>query len=70
MKQQERILDYMIKHGGITAAEAFNNLGVMRLSARIKDLKTDGHQIITQRVEGVNRYGEKTHYTRYKVVIE
>lgn len=70
MNQQKRILDYMIKHGGITAAEAFTHLGVMRLSARIKDLREEGQQIVTQRVESVNRYGEKVHFTRYKAVIE
>lgn len=67
MKQQERILNYMIKHGGITAAEAFRDLGVMRLSARIKDLKESGYDITHTDIDGENRYGEKVRYRRYKV---
>lgn len=67
MNQQNRILDYMQRHGGITAAEAFQHLGVMRLSARIKDLKEDGIEIVTQSIESVNRYGEKVRFARYKV---
>lgn len=69
MNQQKRILEYMNTHGVITAAEAFQNLGVMRLSARIKEMRQDGVDIITQRMEGRNRYGETIHYTRYKAVI-
>lgn len=68
MNQQTRILNYMNKHGGITAAEAFQNLGVMRLSARIKEMRQDGVNIITQRMEGRNRYGETVHFTKYKVM--
>lgn len=69
MNQQKRILEYMKAHGGITAAEAFRDLGVMRLLARIKEMREDGQQIVTQRVESVNRYGEKVHFARYKAVI-
>lgn len=69
MNQQKRILEYTKAHGGITAAEAFRDLGVMRLSARIKEMREDGQQIVTQRVESVNRYGEKVHFARYKAVI-
>lgn len=68
MNQQTRILNYMNKHGGITAAEAFQNLGVMRLSARIKEMRQDGVNIITQRMECRNRYGETVHFTKYKVM--
>lgn len=68
MNQQKRILEYMVTHGGITAAEAFRDLGVMRLSARIKEMREDGVDIITQRVEGRNRYGEAVRFTKYKVM--
>ena len=67
MNQQKRILDYMNTHGGITAAEAFNHLGVMRLSARIKDLKESGHNITYTDIDGENRYGEKVRFRRYKI---
>lgn len=60
-----RILNYMRTHGSITTLEAFDELGVSRLSARIKDLRNSGHPIIGNMVEVKNRYGEKCHVKRY-----
>ena len=68
MRQEQRIYEYMKKHNGITAKEAVEELGVMRLSARIFDLREQGINISDERVKGVNRYGETCYYTRYKVV--
>jgi len=66
--QHKRIMDYMIMHGGITSREAADELGIMRLSARIFELKRDGVNIIKERVSSQNRYGEKVFFDRYKVV--
>ena len=60
-----RVLNYMRLHGSITSLEAFANLGVSRLSARIKDLRDSGHSIVGNMVEVENRYGEKCHVKRY-----
>ena len=38
MTQAQRVLRYMEDNGSITAAEAMEHLGVMRLAARIFDL--------------------------------
>lgn len=65
MTQCERILRYIDEHGSITAKEAMNELGVMRLASRIADLKADGWEIDTRTVCSVNRYGERTHYAKY-----
>ena len=65
MSQESRILAYMEKNGSITAMDAMNDLGVMRLASRVHDLKDRGHEIVTVMVEGVNRYGEPTKYARY-----
>lgn len=63
--QKRRILNYLNEHGSITCLDAINDLGCMRLPARISDLKEEGH-IITRRMElGTNRYGEPTRYARY-----
>lgn len=45
MTQKERIIDYIRLHGSITTMEAFNNLHVTRLAARIAELKSDGYKI-------------------------
>lgn len=55
----------MQKNGGITQAEAYDNFGCTRLSGRIYDLKHRGVDICSTRVDGLNRYGEPCHYSRY-----
>ena len=39
MTQEERVLDYMQRYGGITDKEARDKLGISRLGARIYNLK-------------------------------
>ena len=67
MTQCERILRYIDEHGSITAKEAMNELGIMRLASRIADLKADGWEIDTTTECSMNRYGEKTHYAKYSM---
>ena len=67
MTQNEKILDYMERNGSITPLEAMNELGIMRLGARIFDLKEQGVGIITERVKGENRHGEATTFARYRL---
>lgn len=67
MTQEEKILAYMERHGSITPLEAMNELGVMRLGARIFDLKESGVKIITDTVTGTNRDGERVRYARYRL---
>lgn len=70
MTQEQRVLEYMKTHRGITALEAYRELGVMRLSARIFDLRASGHVIATEHVPVMNRFGEQVYVTRYKAVAE
>ena len=67
MTQCERIIDYMKQNGSITAKDAMNELGIMRLASRIADLKADGWEIETVTECSKNRFGEKTHYARYSM---
>lgn len=67
MTQTEKILDYMERNGSITPLEAMTELGVMRLGARIWDIKESGIVIITETVTGKNRDGEPTRYARYRL---
>lgn len=62
-----RILNYMRTHDGITSQEAFAELGVSRLAARIRDLKRSGYPIIGNMVEVKNRYGETCRVKRYSM---
>lgn len=67
MTQEERIMEYMQENGGITALDAQKKLGVMRLAARISDIRKHGTAVYGQTVTVKNRYGEKTHVTRYSL---
>ena len=68
MSQTRRVLDYIERCGSITQMDATKDLGVMRLAARIADLKEKVVKIETVMVEGENRFGEPTKYARYYLV--
>lgn len=57
--QNERILDYMREHGGITQMEALKKISVMRLASRISDLRRRGYHINDRFQTVTNKYGEK-----------
>lgn len=42
MSQHERILDYINTFGSISPMEAFNDLGITKLSTRIGEMRADG----------------------------
>lgn len=65
MIQEQRVLEYMKKHDGITDLEATFHLGVRRLSAKIYNLKKQGYVIKDEWKKGINRYGEKTRFKVY-----
>lgn len=67
LTQCERILKYIAWNGSISQREAMNELGIYRLASRINDLKKMGYPIISKTVSGENRFGEKTHFTIYKL---
>lgn len=63
-----RILDYMKTHKGTTNQDAFKELGITRLSARIKELREAGYNISTIMIDGKNRYGESVRFGLYRLV--
>lgn len=54
--------------GSITQLEAMQDLGCMRLGARVYDLKHEGYNIRRDMETSKNRYGEDTSYARYRLV--
>ena len=63
--QRERIVDYINIHGSITTAEAFDRLGISRLSARLFELKDEGYAFDEEWVTEKNRYGEAVSFKRF-----
>jgi len=68
--QNERVLEYMKEHDGITSLQAYEKLGVTRLSARIKDLRTQGNIIFSDPVEVENRFGDMCKVSMYRLIKE
>ena len=67
MTQSQRILRHLEDYGSITQMDAMQDYGIMRLASRVNDLRREGHPIVTDVVEGRNRYGEKTRWARYRM---
>ena len=68
MKQVDRILRHIKDFGSITQHEAITEYGIMRLAARIADLKELGYLFSVEMKKGKNRYGEPTHYAEYRLI--
>lgn len=67
MTQKDRVLKYMQDFGKITPLDAIREFGCLRLSARIFDLKRDGHNIVSETETSKNRYGESVSYASYRL---
>ena len=63
--QADRVLDYIKQFGSITTLEAFRDLGVTRLSARIFELRAKNIEIESKRVTSKNRFNEICTYAKY-----
>ena len=68
MNQKQALLSYLKNHkGGITQFTAVMELGILRLSERIRELENDGIKIIRVKMHAVGRYGHAVHPTKYKL---
>ena len=58
MTQSERVLKYLEDGKKLTCLNAFEELGITQVAARIFELKEKGHDINTNRRKVTNRYNE------------
>lgn len=58
--KEQKIINYMKAHGGITPLEAMEHLHIMRLGARIFDMREKGINIVNDPIPGTN-------YARYRL---
>ena len=63
--QKDRIINYIREFGSISSWEAYADLGITQLGARIDQLKKEGYVFKTEWESNTNRFGEKTDYKRY-----
>ena len=66
MTQAQRMLKYIDDFGYITTYQAVVDLGIASPSRRICDLRQSGINIVSDTVLTRNRYGEPTHYFKYR----
>ena len=61
--QRKRILKHLLSGKALTPIQALNLFGCLRLSARIKDLRDDGHNIQTEIINSGNKQ-----FANYKLI--
>ena len=66
MTQCDRMLKYMDDFGYITTFQAVLDLGIASPTKRISDLRKRGENIISEDILCKNRYGQPTHYYKYR----
>lgn len=69
MNQQTAIIKYLRRNRGITTWTAME-IGVARLSERIRELEAKGYKFQRERLRGEGRYGNPVHVTKYRMVSE
>lgn len=69
MTQKERILKYIKEFGYITSWQAYQDLGIMQLGARIDQLQKEGYKFKTEWEYKKNRYGENVSFKRYSLEV-
>jgi hypothetical protein len=65
MTQSERVLKYLEDGKKLTCLNAFNELGITQVAARIFELKEQGHPIKKKMISVTNRYDEKCSVAEY-----
>lgn len=60
--QKQRILDYIKQFGSITSKDAYVDLGITQLGARIDGLERDGYSFVKKWEKGKNRFNEEVTY--------
>lgn len=68
--QCDLIIDHIKKYGKISSKEAVDLYGIMRLPSRICDLKNQGYLFKKETALGIDRRGNKTHWTEYSLMEE
>ena len=67
MSQADRVLSYLERGNTITTLDAFQELGITRLGARIFELREQGHPVQSNRLTVTNRFGEDCSISEYYI---
>ena len=69
MTQRDLVVKYIQDFGSISSFQAYADLGITQLGARIFELKERGYAFSKERRKTKNRYGKATHYDVYRIII-
>lgn len=64
--QNDYVLAWLRAYGSISTMEAFQYLGITRLSARIWELRNEGYVFDEENETCKNRIGKRVTYKRYR----
>ena len=67
MNQKQKVLKYINDYGSITSWEAYSDLGIMQLGARIDGLQKEGYSFKKEWEQRKNRYGEPVRFIKYSL---
>lgn len=67
MSTQNDVVLERLRKGPLTHLQAADELGVLRLAARVLDLRTDGHPIISRSITVRNRHGANCRVAEYSL---
>lgn len=65
-KQNERVMERLRK-GPLTQLQAYDELGITRLGARVYELRNAGNFITSEMVTVRNRHGEECRVAEYQL---
>ena len=65
--QRQRVIDYIHEFGSISSWDAYEDLGITQLGARVKELKERGYEFETEWEHKKNRYGQPVAFKRYYI---
>lgn len=63
--QKEKIIEHIKKNGSITSYEAYLDLGITQLGARLDQLKKEGFEFETEWITKKNKDGAIINYKKY-----
>lgn len=67
MSQKQRLLDFLKKYGKINPLQAWRDLGIYRLSDTVLQLRKEGHDIETTKIEVKNKFDEDCKVAEYRI---
>ena len=65
--QKDDVINYIKENGFITRAEAWSDLGIAELSARICELEKEGFEFNKKRIPFKSRLGRKSSFIKYSL---